>query len=300
MPVLPGVIVLFVYCLLQLLFDVLRRSLASSNGFRRNRDGTLMIAQSLRLGATACVFMSWKGHSLSYYSFLLWICGFLFIGVLILGRSLNVESEGRWSDFRAGSELIDRSWGTSLAEALTVVAWANVPIFLLGNVSGSIAVASLVAARAPISFFNVFLEFIDVHTRRFSFTLLWARRKVELVMMTLVSWVFVSMALYTYAPRLLGFIATDEYSGARIELVLFWVLQLAILADKVTLNEQRRVAPMTLSLRSALGLTIACGLFSYGLIFWGAAAGAILSMIFWCISNTVSRTRHILSETQVA
>src|SRR5207247_6572261 len=125
----------------------------------------------------------------------------------------------------------------------TVVAWANVPILLMANLSGSMAVAQLFAVRTPVSAFNIFLEFVDVHTRHFSFRSLWRRRKRSLIAVAVLLWSFGSVLLYLYGPVILRVLAKPLYASSRTELVLFWMLQLAILIDKVTFNDHRRNAP---------------------------------------------------------
>jgi hypothetical protein len=184
---------------------------------------------------------------------------------------------------------------------MTTVSWANMPIFILATVGGgAMAVARLVAVRTPVSAFNVILEFVEVHTRKYSFSAVWHNWKVTLVAGALVFWAGTSFALYWWAPRILGLVSTNAYVGSSLELVLFWVLQLAILVDKITFNEQRRVAPRTISVTGSLRLAMLCSVVAYPIITLGATAGAIVSMILWCCANVVVRKASAVGNVQPA
>jgi hypothetical protein len=284
------------YCAIQLAFEITRRLAAANAG----GAGFMVAAQSVRLIAPVSLIGMWQMGTVGPRVFfgLLCLCLAIACGCLVI-RLLALNRGGpRFIDAVGCGGSAALTWGTSVAEALTVVAWANVPIFLMANLSGSLAVAHLVAVRTPVSAFNIGLEFIDVHTRHISFGDLWRRRKRFLVIGAVGLWSAGSVVLWAYGATILRVIARPLYEGARVELVLFWLLQLAILVDKVTLNDQRRVAPTSLSLASALSVVAACTTLSIVLVSRSATAGGIAAMIVWCFINIVVRQLR-MSAAQV-
>jgi len=292
-------LVLVVYCAALLGFEILRR-LAATRDFTQDASA-LLVAQAARLASPLVLLSLWTASSLSWWSFFAVLCAFLTLGTWILARTL-IRSVGtcRYVDLVRSTAGSLPSWSNSIAEGLTIVAWAHVPVFLLAYVAGSAAVAQLVAVRTPVSFFNVVLEYVEVHTRRYAFGRLWRERRSLLVAIAIVFWMVTSAALYLCAPVLIRVIATGRYTGARVELVLFWLLQLAILVDKVTFNEQRRLAPKTMALSSSLIFALGSTAIAYVLISFGATAGAITAMVLWCSANVAARRTHLSPHVQTA
>lgn len=284
--------VVYAYCAAHLTFEVFRRATAVLAG--GSGRGASMLAQAARLALPGVLVGVHATSAMRVGPFFLICSAFLSGAAAVLAHSL-VQSDGdvTFSEHLATIRSGGLGWYASSAEALTSVSWANVPLLLLANISGNEAVAVLGAARTPISFFNVALEFIEVHLRRHSFSSkLKGSRRLQLALATggvLVS----SVLLYAYGPFVLELVSGRQYAGARLELALFWVLQFAVLADKVTFNEQRRTSPSSLSLTASLGVVAICSVLTICLVSIASTAGSIAAMILWCCANVAARRGSI-------
>jgi hypothetical protein len=179
-----------------------------------------------------------------------------------------------------------------LLEVFHILAWANVPIAVLAMIGGSPSVARLVAVRTPLSFFNPIIEFIEVHFRGLTENQLRHRGIVLKAVLLTAMWLIGSGLVLQFGDQALALIAGRQILGLKMDMLIFWWLQLLLVIDRLTHNVVRtqghrlnRIAP-TFAIGLALFLLTAALIYTYNV------TGCIVSMVVWVTANVMERWHH--------
>lgn len=183
-------------------------------------------------------------------------------------------------------------WRETLTDSYQSLAWPNIPIAALALTHGTSSLGALAAARTPISFFNPFIEYIDVHRRS----------SQDFNSMRTATWSFYVPVWFGLTPLvllisfLLSSISLHEFGSVYEQIlmtVLFWWTQLSSLFDRASHNIQRMTArthfnpnptSATRILSPIFGTIILTSVFG--------TIGCIGSMLLWSLTNTLFRIHH--------
>lgn len=254
---------------------------------------TILMPQILRCTGIGIGFAAYRQLAASPTLILFTLAAFQLISAAISRNIARSQIDGRVEARELNSSPPIKSayqWTAIASEAIASLSWANIPIFLLAHMSGSLLVAQLVAVRTPLSFFNPLIEYVEVHTRRRIGSKYFNYRWSLFAGIPTV-WVTMSSLLYWKGDAIVSTFSAGEYNGLRTELTLFWWLQLAALIDRLTHNAERLRHPLNNNLMGTLilsaGMTLITGL---GIAVYGVV-GCIAAMALWCLVNVVVRLR---------